>query len=148
VIERSIEPAIESIYMETTMSDLTEAQLRTIENHLNKREAELQARVRAAKEASADRPSTRRTQVEDIGEDGEERFRSGIEHVELIRDQEELGDIANARTRIAEGRYGECIDCGQPISFERLSAQPTAKRCIVDQAAWEKKHGTSLRYTA
>jgi len=130
------------------MSDLSEAQLRTIEQRLSAREAELRARVRAAKEEAAERPSAQGPQVEDIGEDGEQRFRTGIEHVEMIRDQEELAEIADARTRIAEGRYGECIDCGQPISFERLSAQPTAKRCIADQAAWEKKHGTSLRYTA
>jgi DnaK suppressor protein len=130
------------------MSELSEAQLRTIEQRLVQREAELQARVRAAKEASAERPSAQGQNVEDIGEDGEERFRSGIEHVELIRDQEELAEIAEARTRIGDGRYGDCIDCGLPISFERLSAQPTAKRCIADQSAWEKKHGSTLRYTA
>jgi RNA polymerase-binding transcription factor DksA len=133
--------------METTMSELSDAQLRTIEQRLTERETELRARVRAAKEASAERPSAQGPQVEDMGEGGEERFRTGIEHVELIRDQEELADIADARTRMAEGRYGECIDCGNPISFERLSAQPTAKRCTADQAAWEKKHGTTLRYT-
>jgi DnaK suppressor protein len=130
------------------MSELSDAQLRTIEQRLAEREAELQARVRAAKEAAAERPSAQGPNVEDIGEDGEERFRTGIEHVELIRDQEELAGIAEARTRIADGRYGDCVDCGQPISFERLSAQPTAKRCIADQEAWEKKHGSTLRYTA
>ena len=85
--------------------------------------------------------------MEDIAEEGEQRYRLGMEHVELIRDQEELADIADARTRMTDGSYGECIDCGQPISVERLLAQPTAKRCIVDQEAWEKKHGTTLRYT-
>ncbi|HEX6364303.1 MAG TPA: TraR/DksA family transcriptional regulator [Albitalea sp.] len=130
------------------MSDLSEAQLRTLQQRLDAREAELQARVRAFKEAAAERPSAQGPQVEDTGEDGEERFRSGIEHVELIRDQEELAEIAEARVRMADGRYGECIDCGQPISFERLSAQPTAKRCVADQETWEKKHGTTLRFTA
>jgi len=130
------------------MSDLTEARLRTLEKRLADRETELQARVRAYKEQAAERPSAQGPNVEDTGEDGEERFRSGIEHVELMRDQEELADIAEARARIADGRYGGCVDCGQAISFERLSAQPTAKRCIKDQEAWEKKHGSSLRYTA
>jgi len=130
------------------MSDLSEAQMRTLEERLNAREAELQASVRAFKAAAAERPSAQGPQVEDTGEDGEERFRTGIEHVELIRDQEELAEIADARVRMADGRYGECIDCGQPISFERLSAQPTAKRCLADQEAWEKKHGTTLRFTA
>ena len=130
------------------MSDLSEAQLRMIEQRLVQREAELQARVRAAKEAAAERPSAQGPEVDDIGEGGEERFRTGIEHVELARDQEELLDIADARTRITHGSYGECVDCGQPISFERLSAQPTAKRCIPDQEKWEKKHDTTLRFSA
>jgi RNA polymerase-binding transcription factor DksA len=130
------------------MSDLTEAQVRTLEQQLDAREAELQASVRALKEAAAERPSALGPQVEDVGEGGEQRFRTGIEHVELIRDQEELADIADARVRMADGSYGECIDCGQPISFQRLSAQPTAKRCIKDQEAWEKKHDTTLRFTA
>ena len=129
------------------MSDLSDAQLRTIEQRLAERETALRARVRAAKEAAAERPRAQGPNVEDAADNGEERFRTGIEHVELIRDQEELTEIAATRTRIAEGRYGDCIDCEKPISFERLLAQPTAKRCIADQAAWEKKHGTSLRYT-
>jgi RNA polymerase-binding transcription factor DksA len=129
------------------MSNLTEAQLDSIQQRLAGREAELQARVRAAKEAAAERPSAQGPQVEDLAEEGEQRFRTGIEHVELIRDQEELAGIAKARERIATGRYGECVDCGNPISFERLAAQPTATRCIGDQEAWEKKHGSTLRYT-
>ena len=130
------------------MSHLNEAQLSTLQQRLAERESDLQARVRAAKEAAAERPSAQGSQVEDLGEEGEQRFRSGIEHVELIRDQEELALITEARERMATGRYGECVDCGQPISFERLAAQPTAKRCIADQEAWEKKHGSSLRYSA
>lgn len=130
------------------MQHLSPAQLQTIEQRLSEREGELQERVRAAKEAAADRPSAQGPQVEDLGEGGEQRFRTGIEHVELVRDQEELVEIAEARERIRLGHYGECIDCGQPIHFDRLSAQPTAKRCIVDQEAYEKKHGTNLRYTA
>ncbi|WP_280153467.1 TraR/DksA family transcriptional regulator [Piscinibacter sp. XHJ-5] len=130
------------------MSHLSPAQLQSIEERLSTRETELQERVRSAKESAAERPSAQGPQVEDIAEEGEQRYRHGMEHVELIRDQEELAEIADARTRIGDGRYGECIDCGMPISFERLSAQPTAKRCIADQEAWEKKHGTTLRYSA
>jgi len=31
---------------------------------------------------------------------------------------------------IREGNYGACIDCGDAIGYERLSAYPTAGRCI------------------
>lgn len=130
------------------MSELSAAQLQQIQTRLVDREAELQTRVRTAKEEAANRPSALGPQVDDLGELGEQRFSTGIEHVELLRDQEELAEIAEARTRMADGRYGECVDCGQPIAFERLLAQPIAKRCIADQEAWEKKHDTTLRFSA
>ena len=132
---------------ETTMPNLSEAQLQLIQQRLSDREADLQQRVRDAKAEAAERPSMQGPQVEDMAEEGEQRFRTGIEHVELLRDQEELTDISATRERIAHGRYGDCIDCGQEISFERLQAQPTALRCLACQGAFEKKHGTSLRYS-
>jgi RNA polymerase-binding transcription factor DksA len=134
--------------MEKTMSEISESQLQQLQTRLAEREAELQDRVRAAKEEAANRPSAIDRQVDDAGEAGEQRFRTGIEHVELIRDQEELAEIAEARVRMVEGRYGECVDCGQPIAFERLLAQPTAKRCIADQEVWERTHDTTLRFSA
>lgn len=132
----------------TTMSHLRDDQLQAIATRLTERETELRQRVRDAKAEQADRPSAQGPQVEDLGEGGEERFRTGIEHVEMLRDQEELTDIAAARERIASGGYGECIDCGQEIRFERLNAQPTAIRCVGCQDAYEKKHGSTLRYTS
>ena len=69
-------------------------------------------------------------QVEDQVEAGEQRFRRGMEHVDLQRDQEELRAIEDARERIASGRYGDCVDCGRPIPFERLQVQPFALRCV------------------
>jgi DnaK suppressor protein len=137
-----------TIHPEPVMSALSPAQIHALEERLSDREVELRERVREAKEAHADRPSAGRNHVEDLAEEGEQRFRNGIEHVELIRDQEELTDIVAARERIASGHYGECVDCGQDIAPERLSAQPTAVRCLICQGAWEKKHGTTLRYTA
>lgn len=132
---------------EKTMTTLSDAQRHTIEELLSGRELELQARVREAKAAAAERPSAQGPQVEDAAEEGEQRFRTGIEHVELLRDQEELTDIAAARERLANGSYGHCADCGQDIAFQRLNAQPTATRCVICQEAYEKRHGSTLRYT-
>ncbi len=122
------------------MSYLNDAQLRALSQVLDLRETDLRAQVQAAREALAERPNAHGRQVEDQGEQGEQRVRAGIEHTELQRDLQELSEIDAARERIADGRYGECIDCGQPIALERLKAQPTAQRCIACQAAWEKSH--------
>ena len=128
------------------MSRLNDAQRQAIEERLLLRRDELEARVRQATEEHAQRPSAISRQVEDAAEEGEERFRNGIEHVEMQRDKEELTDIAATIERMAQGRYGECQDCGKDIAPERLAAQPTASRCIVCQGLYEKKHGNALRY--
>jgi DnaK suppressor protein len=60
-----------------------------------------------------------------------------IDLSEIDRDVIELKDIENALTRIAEGRYGVCIDCEEPISFERLEKVPSAARCHNCQERFE-----------
>ena len=56
---------------------------------------------------------------------------------EVERDLGELREIAEARARLAEGSYGRCLDCGEPIDARRLLVQPTAVRCIACQAGTE-----------
>ncbi len=61
----------------------------------------------------------------------------------ISRHIQELREIDDALIRIAKGTYGICVDCGQPIRLERLTANPTAKRCIVCQEFYEKTHGVT-----
>lgn len=121
---------------------LTDSQRKQIEQRLAEREAELQAEVRAAK-GDAEDGDEAGPDVQDMVEVGEERFRRGMEHVDLQRDQEELRAIADARERMLNGSYGECVDCGKTIPFQRLEVQPFALRCIDCQAKWEKTHPTT-----
>lgn len=58
----------------------------------------------------------------------------------LIRQNlQDVRDVAAARDRIKAGTYGECIDCGSDIRYERLLAYPTAKRCIDCQREHEQR---------
>jgi DnaK suppressor protein len=50
----------------------------------------------------------------------------GIEKSKL----QEIGQIREALRRIAQGSYGVCVQCGEPIDPKRLAALPTATRCI------------------
>ncbi|SRR6266581_3301270 len=50
----------------------------------------------------------------------------GIEKSKL----QEIRQIRDALTRIAEGGYGVCAQCGEPIDPKRLKALPTATKCI------------------
>ena len=44
--------------------------------------------------------------------------------------QAQLAEVSAARARLADGSYGTCESCGQPIGAERLEARPTARTCI------------------
>ena len=90
-------------------------QLRLIEltRDISGIEAELQRSLSADWEEQA-------TQL--LGQDPLE----GIEKSKL----QEVHQIKEALKRIADGTYGICTQCEQPIDPKRLKALPTATRCI------------------
>ncbi len=130
------------------MSALNAKQIESLKGLLDKRETTLQAEVRAAKEAEAERPSAIAKQADDEVAGGQEHLMRGIQHVELLRDQEELREIENARARLADGSYGECVDCTKDIPVARLQAQPMAARCTTCQEKYERTHDPMPRYAA
>jgi DnaK suppressor protein len=54
------------------------------------------------------------------------------QHVAALLDQarEQLAQIDAALGRLADGSYGRCERCGQPIPAGRLQARPTATTCV------------------
>jgi DnaK suppressor protein len=44
--------------------------------------------------------------------------------------REQAAAVGAALRRLAEGRYGVCDRCGQPIGAERLAARPSAVTCM------------------
>ena len=61
---------------------------------------------------------------------------------ELARDLTELGELDEARLRLAQGTYGRCVACGGDVGFERLRARPGAARCLACQRRLEASHST------
>lgn len=45
-------------------------------------------------------------------------------------EQAELEEVDAALTRLAEGSYGICDRCANPIPAERLAVRPTARLCV------------------
>lgn len=41
-----------------------------------------------------------------------------------------LREVRAALQRIEDDRYGECLECGEPIAPGRLAADPAARHCI------------------
>lgn len=66
----------------------------------------------------------------------QEMARAGRAHLGV-----ELERIDAALLRAAQGRYGLCCRCGQPIPVERLQADPSVPFCIdcLDEIACERR---------
>ncbi len=71
----------------------------------------------------------------DISGDEVDKIQSNIilhNHKQLmLRSSNRLKQINDALLRISEGSYGMCKSCCEPISIERIKANPTCAYCIV-----------------
>ena len=61
-----------------------------------------------------------------------------LEVAMLSRDADEIQDIEFAHRRLAEGSIDTCVECGRAIAYERLRANPAARRCIECQRHRER----------
>jgi RNA polymerase-binding protein DksA len=66
----------------------------------------------------------------ETGDEALADLETGIELAAVERDATELNAVLEALARLEAGHYGLCADCGAPIAYERLLAQPQASRCI------------------
>lgn len=57
-----------------------------------------------------------------------------VDRLSAVAVQEQLLDtlaqVRAARARVADGTYGVCEVCGEPIPQGRLEARPSAVRCV------------------
>jgi DnaK suppressor protein len=53
--------------------------------------------------------------------------------------REEIMNIDEALERLRQGRYGQCLDCGEPIDGGRLDLRPDTRFCIDCKTKMEKE---------
>lgn len=82
----------------------------------------------------------------DAGDESLASLVTDLTNAEVARDAAELQDIRAAEGRLANGTYGICIDCDEPVPYARLLAYPTAKRCLACQEVHEAKRAHSARF--
>ncbi len=58
----------------------------------------------------------------------------------VSRQVEELTQVEAAQKRVAAEDFGDCMECGAEIGFNRLLAVPHAARCIACQENHEKMY--------
>jgi DnaK suppressor protein len=69
------------------------------------------------------------SEVYDAGESSESDIQEDIEFALIQMKTETLARINEALTRLEEGAYGNCFECGDEIAPQRLRALPFAVRC-------------------
>jgi DnaK suppressor protein len=88
--------------------------------------SEVQERMREARSENA---SSKLNEVLDAGESSEADIQEDIEFALIQMKAETLNKITEALSRLEEGTFGYCFDCGEEISPKRLRALPFAVRC-------------------
>lgn len=112
------------------MFHLTTAQREALRRQLTERSAVLRGEIAEALHHSAAPASLGLGDRAQVGDEAEADLESSIELAGMERDAQELNGVLEALALMENGRYGMCADCGAPIAYERLLAQPQAPRCI------------------
>jgi DnaK suppressor protein len=119
---------------------LTAAERTQLEARLRERQRELRAELKVQLSGSDD-PNVvgLRNRLEDTDDWAVADALSELDIAIVARDLRELGEIHAALRRLGEGSYAQCGDCGEPIPYARLAANPSATRCVACQQARERR---------
>jgi len=113
------------------MANFTEAQLMQLKTALHKRYLDLQEEIRSELAHTKDiRDFDLSEYLNNIPDD--------IDTALVDRQINEMRELEMSRKYLSELEFGDCIDCGNEIGFERLLVYPSAQRCIECQSRYEK----------
>ena len=122
---------------------LPPAEIARLKRELEARRATLRVEVKTQLDGSEDdRVVGLRNRIKESGDEwGVADGLAELDIAEVRHALAELDEVDAALARMRAGTYGECSDCGEPIALARLSAYPTAVRCVACQERYEKKLG-------
>ena len=113
------------------MAKFTEDQLIQLKAALHKRYLDLQEEIHNELADTRDiRDSDLAKYLNHIPED--------IDTALVDRQINEMEELEMSLKYLSELEFGDCIDCGDEIRFERLLAYPSAQRCVQCQHQYEK----------
>ena len=131
--------------MNDRTSDLAPEQREALGKRLRQRQRELRAEIGSQLRTQDDpRLVGLRNRLEDTDDWAVADMMAEQDIALVSRDLAELAEVEAAIARMADGSYGECSDCGLPIPAARLSAYPTARRCVACQEVAEANQRRGL----
>ena len=121
---------------------LSQSQTEELKSLIDQRRGALLAELREDAERVREQPYAEHAgSAPDHGDESVATLIADLEQADITRDLGEFRAMEAARERIAQGGYGECVDCGNDVAFERLKAFPAALRCLQCQTRHEKTFG-------
>jgi DnaK suppressor protein len=125
---------------------LSEQQAKELSRMVEARRNALLAELREDAARARDQPYAEHAgPAPDSGDESVATLIADLEQADMTRDLEEFRALEAARDRIKDGGYGECIDCGNDVGYERLKAFPSALRCVQCQDRHERTYGGNPR---
>jgi RNA polymerase-binding protein DksA len=115
----------------------TQTHLTALRDMLVYRRHELHTDILAAEQALLADTQMTAADVTDQKDTAQRHQRGEMSDAQERRDRDELELVESALKRLDQGVYGDCSDCGEPISLQRLQVQPAAPRCAACQADFE-----------
>jgi DnaK suppressor protein len=110
--------------------DMNKARYEELHKILEERRREILSEVQEKiKDVRAEGASGMMHSVAEAGETATADIQDDIEFALIQMKAETLQKINEALTRLEEGAYGNCFECGDEISPKRLRALPFAVRC-------------------
>ena len=117
---------------------MTEFDTQQIEKRLRERAEEIAARREGLKRGSANMLDSELADYDQHpADEGTETHEQELDETTEMMLAAESEQVELAQQRLAEGKYGICIDCGKEIPAARLEAIPESVRCVEDQARYE-----------
>jgi DnaK suppressor protein len=121
---------MKSVQESTTTAAAGSRRYNELKQMLLGRRRELQAQVHdKMRDVRATGEVTKLSEVFDAGESSEADIQEDIELALIQMKSETLSRVDDALTRLEQGTYGNCFDCGEEIAEKRLRALPFAVRC-------------------
>lgn len=122
------------------MTALTEHQFQELKESLKQRYASLRADILEVLARTEEYPYSELAGTPELGDASVADLLIDLDNAMVHRDVQEIREIEGAMERMDGGNYGNCIDCGLPIDYERLLVFPAAKRCLPCQEQYERTH--------